>query len=123
MSFSTRWLALGLATGAALVTGLAPSYAQSEPDAQPRIIFHIDVDHITESSSLAVSTVHPRLVNTTNDSGDGPYVYVLNRSGELVGTTTRSAASRRSTSRRSQPVPTARSWWPTSVTTTDCAPA
>ncbi len=86
--------ALGIGAGVVLLaTAAAPSYAGTEQTAESRIIFHINVDRITESSSLAVSTVHPGLVYTTNDSGDGPYVYVLNRSGQLVGTTTLSGVT------------------------------
>jgi hypothetical protein len=66
----------------------APSYGGFEPDAGTHIIFHINVDRIAESSSLAVSTAHPGLAYTTNDAGDGPYVYVLDGAGQLVGTTT-----------------------------------
>ena len=44
---------------------------------------------IVESSSLAVSTVDPGLVYTTNDSGDGGTVYMLDaRTGTVVGRTT-----------------------------------
>ena len=44
---------------------------------------------IVESSSLAVSTVDPGLVYTTNDSGDGGTVYTLDaRTGTVVGRTT-----------------------------------
>jgi hypothetical protein len=57
--------------------------------ADERVVFHIQSDQIDESSSLVVSTVHPHLVYTTNDSGDAPNVYVLDsRTGALVGTTT-----------------------------------
>src|SRR5205085_3431861 len=52
------------------------------------VVFHIDDGRITESSSLVVSAAHPGLVYTANDSGDGPFVYVLDRNGGLVGTTT-----------------------------------
>lgn len=55
---------------------------------EAKVLFTIDVARITESSSLAVSTEHAGLVYTTNDSGDGPFVYVLDLRGELVGTTT-----------------------------------
>jgi hypothetical protein len=52
------------------------------------VLFTIAAPRITESSSLAVSTTYPGLIYTTNDSGDGANVYVLDRSGALVGTTT-----------------------------------
>jgi hypothetical protein len=76
-----------------MVLAAAPSYGGTVPAGEAHIIFHINVDRITESSSLAVSTAHHGLVYTTNDSGDGPYVYVLNRSGQLVGTTTLSGVA------------------------------
>lgn len=51
-------------------------------------VFTITSDEVTESSSLAVSTVHPGLVYTTNDSGDSATVYVLDATdGSLVGRT------------------------------------
>lgn len=54
-----------------------------------RVVFTISSPQITESSALAVSTTRRGLVYTINDSGDGPYVYVLDSSnGDLVGTTT-----------------------------------
>jgi hypothetical protein len=66
-----------------------PANADSSPTGQqPHIIFHIDVARIKESSSLVYGAEHPGLVYTANDSGDGPYVYVLNDDGQLVGTTT-----------------------------------
>jgi hypothetical protein len=89
MPTSRYLLSWGVAAGLVALTAAAPpSYAGSVAADGAHIIFHINVDRITESSSLAVSTAHPGLVYTTNDSGDGPYVYVLNHSGELVGTTT-----------------------------------
>jgi len=73
----------GLAFAGAVVP---TSYAEDEA---PREVFTIESTEITESSSLAVSTTHPGLVYTTNDSGDGPTVYVLDGdNGELVGRTT-----------------------------------
>jgi hypothetical protein len=56
--------------------------------AGPHVVFRISAPRITESSSLVQSTVHPPLLYTANDSGDGPYVYVLSPTGRLVGTTT-----------------------------------
>jgi hypothetical protein len=52
------------------------------------VVFRITAQRIKESSSLVQSTAHPRLLYTANDSGDGPFVYVLNSVGRLVGTTT-----------------------------------
>ena len=90
-------LTLALALVVAVTTAL-PAAAWSsrprtqstlgEPDFTAHIIFTIQSDRIDESSDLAVSTVHPGLAYTTNDSGDGPFIYVLNHHGKLVGTTT-----------------------------------
>ncbi|HEY7044386.1 MAG TPA: hypothetical protein VH419_12020 [Nocardioidaceae bacterium] len=67
--------------------GVQPAYS-AELD-RPRRVFTISSPDITESSSLAVSTVHPGLVYTTNDSGDSDTVYVLDAStGAVVGRTT-----------------------------------
>lgn len=82
----------GALASVVLSLAMAGPAAASSP-ARAKVIFTIDVDRITESSSLAASTAHPGLVYTTNDSGDGPYVYVLNRSGRLVGTTTLSGVT------------------------------
>ncbi len=57
-------------------------------------MFTIGSPQITESSSLAVSTVDPGLVYTTNDSGDDGTVYTLDAtSGTLVGRTTLAGAA------------------------------
>ncbi len=56
--------------------------------AGPHVIFRIPTPRVAESSSLVASTAHPGLLYTANDSGDGPFVYVINSSGRLVGTTT-----------------------------------
>jgi hypothetical protein len=78
-----------LGVGLALLSlpALVGVAAASAP-AAAKVAFTINVPQIIESSSLAVSTTHPGLIYTANDSGDGPYVYVLNRQGRLVGTTT-----------------------------------
>jgi hypothetical protein len=53
------------------------------------VVFRIGSGEIAESSSLVVSTTHPHLAYTTNDSGDAATVYVLDsRTGEVVGRTT-----------------------------------
>jgi hypothetical protein len=52
------------------------------------VVFSIEPAQIDESSSLVVSSTHPGLVYTANDSGDAATVYVLDDStGALVGTT------------------------------------
>lgn len=76
----------------AVVLGLsttAAASAYSRVDDRPQVVFTIEAGQITESSALVVSTVHPDLVYTSNDSGDTATVYVLEvSSGELVGQTT-----------------------------------
>lgn len=80
----------GLLAAAAAVSAGWPSVhpASGIHSAASHIVFRIDVPQITESSSLVVSAAHPGLIYTTNDSGDGPYIYVLNDTGRLLGTTT-----------------------------------
>ncbi|MGH3499713.1 MAG: hypothetical protein ACRDQA_02245 [Nocardioidaceae bacterium] len=74
--------AVALACGWALGGG-APSYAD---DGHVHPVFTIGSPEISESSSLAVSTVHEGLVYTANDSGDSATVYVLDDdNGRLVG--------------------------------------
>jgi hypothetical protein len=58
------------------------------------VAFSISSPLITESSSLVVSSVHPGLLYTANDSGDSATVYVLDASdGSLVGRTTLSGVT------------------------------
>jgi hypothetical protein len=67
----------------------SPTPVWGSADDGHRVLFTIASPLITESSSLAVSTAHPGLVYTTNDSGDTATVYVLDASdGRLVGKTT-----------------------------------
>lgn len=85
MRGSTRGAAGCLAALVAALTMATGASAGRDRD----VVFEIQSSDIGESSSLVASTTHPHLVYTTNDSGDGPVVYVLDsRSGELVGTTT-----------------------------------
>ena len=73
-----------LGTGVA-ITG-PPSHGDN--DAAWYRVFTIRSQEITESSSLVVSTTHPGLAYTTNDSGDGATIYVLDTStGAVVGHT------------------------------------
>jgi hypothetical protein len=83
-------LAAGLVAAVALPGGAA--YA-GDTSVRPREVFRIMSPEITESSSLAVSTVDPGLVYTTNDSGDDGTVYTLDAStGAVVGRTTLTGA-------------------------------
>jgi hypothetical protein len=75
------------ATGLPAVVTVQTAYAGHAQG--PRVVCTIASPLITESSSLAVSTVDPGLVYTTNDSGDDGTVYTLDSStGRVVGRTT-----------------------------------
>lgn len=81
---------LGLGVGCCLLVAISSLTAVPADGRAQRVsrVFTIRSPEITESSSLAVSTVRPRLVYTTNDSGDAATVYVLRaRDGEVVGRT------------------------------------
>lgn len=82
-------VAIGL-LGVSLPTAVAaPAPVRGSAEDGHRVLFTIATPLITESSSLAVSTAHPGLVYTTNDSGDSATVYALDASnGRLVGETT-----------------------------------
>ncbi len=57
--------------------------------AEPRVLFTMHDPRIDESSSLVVSSVHPGLAYTANDSGDGAFIYTVDMStGDTVGVTT-----------------------------------
>jgi hypothetical protein len=74
---------LGAGAGAS-----ASSHLAVASGARRHVAFTIASPLITESSSLVVSTVHPGLLYTANDSGDSAVVYVLDASdGSLVGRT------------------------------------
>lgn len=63
-----------------------PSRHGASDTTDPHVVFSISSSLVNESSSLAVSTTHPGLVYTTNDSGDAATVYVLDATnGDLVG--------------------------------------
>ena len=78
-----------LAAGAVASADVAASYPSRHGAADTthrHVVFSISSPLVTESSSLAVSTTHPGLVYTTNDSGDEATVYVLDATnGDLVG--------------------------------------
>lgn len=42
--------------------------------------------NIDEASGIEVSTINPKILYHINDSGDGPYIYLTNRSGQNAGT-------------------------------------
>lgn len=73
--------------------GLPDLTAYAGDTTRPHLVFRITSSQVTESSSLAVSTVDPSLVYTTNDSGDRGTVYTLDTStGAVVGRTTLAGA-------------------------------
>jgi hypothetical protein len=81
----TALLAAGLVVQC-VAAGAAAAEARGAPKRQ--VAFTISSPLITESSSLVLSTVHPGLVYTANDSGGSATVYVLDESdGTLVGQT------------------------------------
>ncbi len=75
------------ALAAVLLTGLtgAPAPAADRDD----VVATITDQRVPESSALVQSTVDPGLAYTVNDSGDGPFVYVIElASGDVVGVAT-----------------------------------
>src|SRR5689334_24114746 len=75
------------ALGACLVLAWTPFTIGHQAAARPHVVFRITDGKIRESSSLVEGTTSPGLFYTANDSGDGPYVYVLDPTGRLLGTT------------------------------------
>ena len=91
-SSSRGWARAAVVVMAAAV-GVTGQAAYAGHIDQPKVVFTIASPEITESSSLAVSTVDPRLVYTTNDSGDDGTVYTLDvATGRVVGRTTLAGA-------------------------------
>jgi hypothetical protein len=83
---SSARLAAALLTAGLVAAGPAAASYHAAP--ARHVAFTISAPVITESSSLLVSTVHPGLVYTANDSGGSATVYVLDESdGRLVGQT------------------------------------
>ena len=54
----------------------------AEAEASVKLIATLADTRITESSGLAVSRANPSLFWTHNDSGDGPYLYAIDRTGK-----------------------------------------
>ena len=91
-SWSRGWARAAVVVMAAAI-GVAGQAAYAGHIDQPKVVFTIASPEITESSSLAVSTVDPQLVYTTNDSGDDGTVYTLDvATGRVVGRTTLAGA-------------------------------
>ncbi|MBI4502496.1 MAG: hypothetical protein HY700_15210 [Gemmatimonadetes bacterium] len=84
MSFVRSSVPLVMATIAALSV-VRPAPAQ---DSIPSLLERTGTFRtrkVRESSGLAVSRSHPGVLWTHNDSGDGPFIYAVNISGDLLG--------------------------------------
>jgi hypothetical protein len=88
-----------ISTFVILITALAsifsacnPIVSGSEKDSTesafepPQVTGHIANHDITEASGLVASKCQPNVFWTHNDSGDGPFIYAVNPSGENLGT-------------------------------------
>jgi hypothetical protein len=53
---------------------------------QPKVIGTIGTTEITESSGLVNSRCNPEILWTHNDSGNGNFIYALNKKGKKLGT-------------------------------------
>ena len=71
-----------------LATAPAGVYGQVPDDARPILFEPLAVfatRRLGESSGVAVSRVHPGILWTHNDSGDGPFIYATNLDGDDLG--------------------------------------
>jgi hypothetical protein len=73
--------------------GTSVAYARTAPD--PGVAFTVSDRRISESSGLAVSTRHPGIVYTHNDSGGSPTIYALGPDGRTRATYTLAGARAR----------------------------
>ena len=64
-------------------TGREP--VQDQHYLAPKLIGSISNSEITESSGLAASKCQPDVLWTHNDSGDGPFIYAMSKTGETLG--------------------------------------
>lgn len=88
MSRSTKTLTVSLlaTTALGLLVTLNPFASGGDPNAAPEVALTFQDETIAESSGLVVRGDR---VLTINDSGDGPYVYAVDRStGETLAVTT-----------------------------------
>jgi hypothetical protein len=88
MSRSVKTLAVSLVatTALGLLITLQPFASEGDPDVTAEVALTFQDEQIAESSGLVVRGDR---VFTINDSGDGPYVYAVDRSsGETVAVTT-----------------------------------
>lgn len=58
---------------------------QNSPYEQPKVVGRIKSKEIAESSGLAASLCRTDILWTHNDSGDGPFIYAIDPSGESRG--------------------------------------
>lgn len=58
----------------------------SKDYARPQVVGTITAKEIKESSGIAASPCQPDVLWTHNDSGDGAFIYALNKKGESLGT-------------------------------------
>ncbi|GAA2083108.1 hypothetical protein [Actinomadura alba] len=79
--------------GAFSLLGAGAAYARVVPD--PGIAFTISDSRVTESSGLALSTRHPGVVYTHNDSGGSAAIYAIGPDGRTRATLTVSRAYNR----------------------------
>ena len=79
---ASLWLTLALAVAVA-VSGQRPVETRY---AGPVLLANIADPRITESSGLAASWRNDGIFWTHNDSGDGPFVFAIDRSGRTRGT-------------------------------------
>lgn len=67
--------------------GRPPSFEEQTSDFQaPSGLGKIASNEITESSGLVVSLCQENVLWTHNDSGDGPYIFAMDRTGMHLGT-------------------------------------
>jgi len=89
MSRRSKYVAavgLLVATAIGFVAALSPFASEGDVDLSAEVAFTFQDEVIAESSGLVV---RGDLVYTINDSGDGPFVYAVDRrTGETVGVTT-----------------------------------
>lgn len=58
----------------------------SSPYTPPKIVGRIASSDVQESSGLAASKCQADVFWTHNDSGDGPYIFAINKAGDNLGT-------------------------------------
>ncbi len=84
---SISQLAGALSCGNAWTFRRGPGYDSSASVyGPPSVAAIIRSDEINESSGLVVSRCQPNVFWTNNDSGDGPFLYAFDRSGQSLGT-------------------------------------